>query len=140
ELGDDPLAPAVGGNERDVEALGVGDVAPLARHLRQPDLAGDGVLRAAGDHIGKLHAPRAGGAGDPEDLPAVDFEVDAAQPPAVDGARLEDDGGVGTRRHGRAVVRIDLLADHETRQASRVDVVDRMRGDDAAPAKDGDAV
>src|SRR4029453_8736765 len=114
ELGDDPLAPAVGGNERDVEALGVGDVAPLARHLREPDLAGGGVLRAAGDHIGQLHDARAGEAGDPEDLPAVDFEVDAAQPPAVDVARLEPDRGVGARRHGGATVRIDRLAAPKT--------------------------
>ena len=119
---------------------GVGDVAPLVGPLRQADAAADGVRRAAGEHVRQLVHARAGEAGDAEDLAAVDVEVDAAQPAAADVARLEHDRRVGPRRHRRAVVRIDLLADHQAREPGGVDVGDGMGGDHAAAAQDGHAV
>ena len=85
----------------------------------QPDAAADGVRRAAGEHVRQLEHARAREAGDAEDLAAMDVEVDAAQPAAADVARLEHDRRVRPRRHRRAIVRIDLLADHQARRARR---------------------
>ena len=50
----------------------------------------------------------------------MDVEVDAAQPAAANVARLEHDRGLGARRHRRAIVRIDLGADHQARQPGRI--------------------
>ena len=78
--------------------------------------------------------PRPCQARDAENLATMHLEACAAQPTAADVPDLEDDRGVGTGDYGRVVVRVDVLADDQAREAMVVDLRDGRRRDDASSA------
>ena len=90
----------------------------------------------AGDDVGQLEHARAGEPGEPEDLPLVDVEVDAAQPLAGDLAHLEHHRRLRLRGDRRTVVRVDVLAHHQARERTRVQRGDVVRAHEPAAAQD----
>ena len=140
ELRNDRLALPIRRHDRQTKLLGVLDLVPLARALRQPDPAADAVARAAGEHVRKLERACARESGDAEDLAFVNVEVDAPEPAALDVARLEHDRRVGALRHRRPVVRVHVGADHQVGQPARVGLFDRDGGHQASAPEHRDAI
>ena len=137
---EDPLAAAVGRDERDSRTPRVGDVAPLRRALGDANAPVDGVLRAAGVTYGSSSTPAPTRPAMPRISPRwTSRSTPRSQRPCTSRASRTT-GASRARRHGRAVVGIDLLADDQARQLPCVDARDIVRGDHAAAAQDGHAV